>query len=79
MSTATNVSTILSNESGLCVELLHNTDDPSVWIVRNSRKFLWFRLNASTVWFFDKQQALIFAQKQKEEHPMRKKYKNVPK
>ncbi len=77
MNTATNVNTILSNEKGLCVELLHHTDDPSVWIVRNSRKFLWFRLNASTVWFFDKQQALTFAQKQKDEKRTEKKNKNI--
>ncbi len=64
----TNINTILSNENGRCVELLHRTDDPCVWIIRSSKKFLWFRMNTSTAWFLDKQQALIFAQEQREEN-----------
>lgn len=50
-----------SNPGGRCIELLHNTDDPTVWIVRESTKLLWFRLRPSTVWFFNKQQAVTFA------------------
>jgi len=63
---AVNINTILSNTNGLCIELLHRADDPCVWVIRKSKKFLWFRMHPSTTWFMDKQQALIFAQKQQE-------------
>lgn len=63
-----NVNTILSNDSGCCIELLHYAYDPSVWIIRRSKKVLWFRLNASTFWFYDKKNALTFARKQADDH-----------
>jgi len=58
-----NTNTILSNNNGRCIELIHHADDPCVWIIRISKKFLWFRMNPSTTLFMDKQQALIFAQR----------------
>jgi hypothetical protein len=61
---AMNINAILSNTNGLCIELLHRVDDPCVWVIRSSKKFLWFRMHSSTTWFMDKQQALIFAQNQ---------------
>jgi hypothetical protein len=58
-----NITTILSNNNGRCIELIHRADDPCVWIIRISKKILWFRINPSTTWFMEKQQALIFAQR----------------
>jgi len=63
---STNINTILSNNNGRCIELLHRADDPCVWVIRSSKKILWFRLNSSTKWFLDKQMALTFAQEQRE-------------
>ncbi|MFA6469587.1 MAG: hypothetical protein WCW35_11870 [Bacteroidota bacterium] len=63
-----NISTILSNESGFCIELLHNACDPMIWIIRRSKKFLWFRLHRSNSYFYDKQNALLFARKQLDFH-----------
>ncbi len=65
-----NVNTVLSNEGGRCIELIHHTDDPCVWIVRSSKKRLGLKTKTSTVWFATKQLALEFAEKQAEEHRM---------
>lgn len=73
----TNMNTILSNDNGRCIELLHRAEDACIWIVRSSKKILWFRMNATTVWFQDKQQALAFAQTQAEEHRTNRKNINV--
>jgi hypothetical protein len=62
------VNTILSNENGCCIELLHNACDPSLWTIRRSRKILWFRWNSSSYWFYDKRNALVFARKQADDH-----------
>lgn len=60
---------ILSETNGRCIELLHYADDPCVWIIRESNKFLWFRWRSSSAWFFTKQQAMEFAlRKSKEQH-----------
>jgi hypothetical protein len=56
-----NIKTILSANGKYCVELLHSTNDPSLWIIRRSKKFLWLRLHSSIVWFLSKQQAIEFA------------------
>ena len=53
---------IPSNGSGCCVELIHYPDDPASWIVRSSKKFLWFRTNSVTMRFISKEQALAYAQ-----------------
>lgn len=67
------IDTILSNENGCCLELLHNGYDPSLWKIRRSRKFLWFRLRPSTFWFYDKQNALTFARSERQRHrPLQK-------
>ena len=65
---AENINTVLSNEAGHCIELIHHADDPSVWIVRSSKKRLGLKMKTSTVWFFTKQLAMEFAQKQADEH-----------
>ncbi|MCK9407596.1 MAG: hypothetical protein WCX28_00195 [Bacteriovoracaceae bacterium] len=64
----TNINTILSNKDGCCIELQHNACDPSLWIIQRSKKILWFRLNRSTFFFYDKNNALIFARKQADNH-----------
>jgi hypothetical protein len=65
-----NINTILSNDGGCCVELIHNACDPTMWIIQRSKKILWFRFNRSTFWFFDKLNALTFAKKQADDHRM---------
>lgn len=60
LATASNI--ILSNTNGRCIELLHHSDDPSIWKIRRSKKFLWLRLQSSTYCFYSKQNALNFAQ-----------------
>ena len=67
-STAENINTVLSNEGGHCIELIHHADDPSVWIIRSSKKRLGLKMKTSTVWFVTKQLAMEFAQKQADEH-----------
>lgn len=67
------VETILTNENGCCIELLHHSYDPCLWIIRRSRKVLWFRWNRSLYWFYDKQNALRFAARQAEDHRTRQK------
>jgi hypothetical protein len=64
--TAENINTVLSNEGGRCIELLHYADDPSVWIIRSSKKRLGLKTKTSTVWFVTKELALDYARKQTE-------------
>lgn len=75
-STAKNVNTVLSNEGGRIIELLHNADDPCVWIVRSSKKRLGLKTKTTTVWFVTEQLAMDFAKKQADEqrvlHAVRK-------
>jgi hypothetical protein len=54
--------TMQSYDGKRFVEITHRKSDPLVWIVRSSRKFLWFRMDPKTVWFQDAHQALQFAQ-----------------
>lgn len=60
---------LLSQMNGIRIELLHHADDPCVWIIRESRKFLWFRRKVSDVWFFTKEQALASVQRRSAERP----------
>jgi len=68
---AANIKTVLSNEGGQCIELLHYKDDPSVWIIRSSKKLLGYKTKTSTVWFVSEQQALAFARKQADEYRLK--------
>ncbi|MFA5835053.1 MAG: hypothetical protein WDA22_16365 [Bacteroidota bacterium] len=67
-----NIKTVLSNEGGQCIELLHYKDDPSVWIIRSSKKLLGYKTKTSTVWFASEQQALTFAHKQADENRLKR-------
>jgi hypothetical protein len=58
----TTVTIIPSTAGSRYIDLIHSTGDPCAWIVRISKKFLWFRRNSTRVWFSDEQQALRFAQ-----------------
>lgn len=69
----TSINTTLSKDNGRYIEILHRTDDPCVWKIRSSKKFLWFRIHSSTSWFMDKQQALNFAKELKDEKQINKK------
>ena len=62
------IHSILTNNGGYCIELLHNACDPMIWIIRRSKKFLWLRLNRSDSYFYDKQNALAFARQQADIH-----------
>ncbi|MFA6540775.1 MAG: hypothetical protein WCT99_04170 [Bacteroidota bacterium] len=53
---------IQSNDSGRCIEMIHHPDDPANWIVRSSKKVLWFRTKSVTMHFLSKVQALAYAQ-----------------
>ncbi len=48
---------------GYVIELIHRESDPGMWIVRRSKKILWFTLRISSDWFTDNHQALTFADK----------------
>jgi hypothetical protein len=60
--------TIISNARDCFIELTHRDADPGLWIVRRTRRFLWFRRRISSDWFNDERQANDFAQKLKRGH-----------
>jgi len=55
--------TIISNSRDCFIEVINRDTDPSTWIVRRSKKFLWFKKRIVSNWFLDKQQAFAFAEK----------------
>ncbi len=54
-------STVLSNDRGHRIEIIHRDSDPSVWIVRRWKKFLWLKKRISSDWFSNEKQARTFA------------------
>jgi hypothetical protein len=60
--------TILSDEGGRRVEILHRANDPGMWIIRSSHTRLGITKKSSTKWFQSKGQALAFADKETELH-----------
>ena len=54
-------STMQSYDGQRIIDILYDRNDPLVWIVRSSKKFLWFRMNSSVISFQDEQQALQYA------------------
>ena len=61
-------STVISNDANCFIELIHRNLYPTVWIVRRSKKILWFRKQISSSLFTDGEQALLFAQKMKRDN-----------
>jgi len=61
-------SLVISKVADCFIELIHRDSDPTVWIVRRSKKNLWFRKQISSDWFIDGQQAMSFARKMKQDH-----------
>jgi hypothetical protein len=57
--------TIISNIRNCFIEVLHHDSDPSTWIVRRWKKFLWFKKRVSSDWFMNRQQAFAYAHKLK--------------
>jgi len=53
---------LIVNNRTLVIELSHNENDQSVWIVRSWKKFLCFRKRHSSDWLNSEQQAITFAQ-----------------
>jgi hypothetical protein len=66
--TRTTTSTILSDKEGHRIELVHNADDPDVWIVRSSKTRIGFKSKTTTLWFPSEKQAVEFAQKEIAQH-----------
>jgi hypothetical protein len=59
--------TIISNSRDCFIEVINRDVDPSSWIVRRSKKLLWFKRRVSSDWFLNRQQAFAFAEKMREE------------
>ena len=57
--------TVLFHTEDCFIELIHRDSDPSSWIVRRWKKFLWFKRRLSSDWFNDRQQALAFVDETK--------------
>jgi hypothetical protein len=57
--------TIISNIRNCFIEVLHHDSDPSTWIVRRWKKFLWFKKRISSDWFINRQQAFVYAHEMK--------------
>lgn len=62
---------VIANESSCRIEIIHRKMYPTVWIVRYSKKYLWFRKRISSTWFIDQKQAMAFADELKREHAAR--------
>jgi hypothetical protein len=60
--------TVISNEADCFIELIHRASNPTVWIVRRSKKVFWFKKQISSGWFTDGRQALLFARKMKRDN-----------
>jgi hypothetical protein len=60
--------TIISNAAGCFIQLIHKDSNPTVWIVRRSKKFLWFKKTISSDWFTSGPNALEFARKMKQQN-----------
>ena len=58
----------ISKAADCFIELIHHDSNPTVWIVRRSKKNFWFKKRISSDWFIDGQQALSFAKKMKRDH-----------
>lgn len=59
---------VISKIRGCFIEVLHHDADPSTWIVRRWKKFLWFKKRISSDWFINKQQAFAYADEMKKEY-----------
>jgi hypothetical protein len=60
--------TIISNIRNCFIEVLHHDADPSTWIVRRWKKFLWYKKRISSDWFINRQQAFAYAHEMKQEY-----------
>jgi len=61
-------SIVISKAAECFIELIHRDSNPTVWIVRRSKKHLWFKKQISSAWFIDGEQALSFANEMKRDH-----------
>jgi hypothetical protein len=60
--------TVISNARNCFIEVLHREADPSIWIVRRSKKIFWSNKRISSDWFINRQQAFAYADEMKREH-----------
>lgn len=58
---------VLLSDAGLCIELLYRPSFPSAWVVRTSRRFLGVRFGATSVWFTEKEKAVLFGRRRAED------------
>jgi hypothetical protein len=54
--------TVISNNSDNYVELINHDTDPNMWIVRVSKKILFFKKQKYAKWFLNKKDALAYAE-----------------
>ena len=59
--------TIISNTPDCFIELIHSENDPSVWIVRRSKKRLWMKRRISSDWYLSGEEAMACAVSMKSE------------
>jgi len=60
--------TVISTDRKCFIEFIHRDSDPTTWIVRCWKRFLWFRKQISSTRFIDGEQALAFAEQMKREN-----------
>jgi hypothetical protein len=60
--------TTISNDPECFIQLIHSDSNPTVWLVKRSRKILWFKKRLSSDWFTSGQTALEFARKMKRQN-----------
>ncbi|MCX6134849.1 MAG: hypothetical protein NTU47_13635 [Ignavibacteriales bacterium] len=63
-----NESIVILRAAGCFIELIHRNSNPTVWVVRQWKKSLWFKTLISSDWFIDAEQAMSFAKKMKRDH-----------
>ncbi len=64
--------TVVSRYSDCYIEVIHYRSNPTVWIVKRSRTFLFFKRQVLNRWFIDEKQAYAFAESLKAEHERRR-------
>lgn len=61
-----NETTVISRDHGCYVTITHRATDPGMWVVKEWKRFWFFRTLHSSTWFTDEGQALNFARERVE-------------
>lgn len=54
-------STVISSIPGCFIELIHRRTNPTIWIVKRSKRRFWIKKQVSSHWFISADQAQTFA------------------